>query len=161
MIMKKSILVGLFVLCLAFSLVALNVVLADNKPKGGPFQAIWNAIASLQQQIDNIQLIPGPQGPPGPTGPIGSKGPQGPSGVTGAGNVAFIFRDNCCLYVLTITGQVWRWQPSGWVRTAGEVEKDPPISASNILQWWLTAFLDSSGNVWRFDDPKWNNYRAP
>jgi len=38
---------------------------------------------SLQDQIDNIELTPGPQGPqgdPGPTGPQGDLGPQGPPG---------------------------------------------------------------------------------
>jgi len=38
---------------------------------------------SLQEQIDNIELTPGPPGPqgdPGPTGPQGDPGPQGPPG---------------------------------------------------------------------------------
>lgn len=38
------------------------------------------ADANLQMQIDNIQLIPGPQGP---MGPAGSQGPQGEQGLTG------------------------------------------------------------------------------
>jgi len=42
--------------------------------------------ADLQEQIDNIELTPGPQGPPGPAGPQGlpgSTGPQGPQGPAG------------------------------------------------------------------------------
>ena len=35
---------------------------------------IFNSIKSLQDQITNIQLIPGPQGPVGPQGPKGDKG---------------------------------------------------------------------------------------
>lgn len=50
--------------------------------KGGdPFQLVWDAIkslqsaaASLQSQIDNIQLIPGPQGIQGEQGPQGIPG---------------------------------------------------------------------------------------
>ncbi|MGB8215765.1 MAG: hypothetical protein WCE94_00525 [Candidatus Methanoperedens sp.] len=67
---------------------------AGTQPSGTPFQAIWDAInattikiADLQQQINNIQLTPGPQGPVGPkgdTGAIGSQGPKGDTGATGA-----------------------------------------------------------------------------
>ena len=50
--------------------------------KGG----IPTQIEALQQQIDNIELTPGPQGIPGlvgPTGPQGELGPQGPTGPQG------------------------------------------------------------------------------
>ncbi|MGB8215763.1 MAG: hypothetical protein WCE94_00515 [Candidatus Methanoperedens sp.] len=70
---------------------------AGAQPSGTPFQALWDAIngttskfADLQQQINNIQLTPGPQGPQGPqglkgdTGATGAIGPQGPKGDTGA-----------------------------------------------------------------------------
>lgn len=56
---------------------------ADGKVPGGPF-------ADLQQQIDNIELTPGPTGPAGPAGADGAPGadgatgPQGPSGAPGA-----------------------------------------------------------------------------
>lgn len=39
--------------------------------EGQPFQMVWDAIANLQSQIDNIELLPGPQGEPGPQGPAG------------------------------------------------------------------------------------------
>ena len=57
--------------------------------KGGlPAEAAARAAgdANLQNQINNIQLSPGPQGPAGPQGPqgpIGAGGPQGPTGPTG------------------------------------------------------------------------------
>ena len=38
---------------------------------GNPLDVVWAAIADLQQQINNIQLIPGPTGPQGPSGPSG------------------------------------------------------------------------------------------
>ncbi|MGB8215764.1 MAG: hypothetical protein WCE94_00520 [Candidatus Methanoperedens sp.] len=67
---------------------------AGTQPSGTPFQAIWDAInattnkiADLQQQINNIQLTPGPQGLKGDTGATGATGaigPQGPKGDTGA-----------------------------------------------------------------------------
>ena len=47
-----------------------------SKP-GDPFQAVWDAINSIKQQIANIQLIPGPQGQQGELGPQGERGPQG------------------------------------------------------------------------------------
>jgi len=42
------------------------------------YQDIWDAIEDLQEQINNIQLIPGP---PGEQGPPGEPGPPGPCGI--------------------------------------------------------------------------------
>ena len=50
---------------------------------------LLSLIENLQQQINNIELTPGPQGPIGPQGPAGvagadgATGPQGPQGATG------------------------------------------------------------------------------
>jgi hypothetical protein len=63
---------------------------AGTQPSGTPFQALWDAIngttskfADLQQQINNIQLTPGPQGPKGDTGAQGPQGVKGDTGATG------------------------------------------------------------------------------
>ena len=40
-------------------------------------------INKLQEQLDNIELLAGPEGPVGPEGPPGPAGPQGPEGLTG------------------------------------------------------------------------------
>ncbi len=60
---------------------------AGSDIKGQPFQALWDAIADLQadlqQQIDDLELIPGPVGPQGPPGPVGPEGPEGPQGPPG------------------------------------------------------------------------------
>lgn len=51
--------------------------------------SLRNDLTLLQDQVDNIELIPGPMGPQGPPGVQGSKGdtgdtgPQGPPGVPG------------------------------------------------------------------------------
>lgn len=42
-------------------------------------QDLSNSVNDLQQQIDTIELIPGPQGPKGDKGDTGATGPQGPS----------------------------------------------------------------------------------
>lgn len=60
-----------------------TAVIAQSTPEGQPFQAIWDAIQNLQNQIDNIELLPGPQGHPGPEGPQGLKGEQGLQGLQG------------------------------------------------------------------------------
>lgn len=118
----------------------------------------------------NVQGLPGPQGevglqgpqgepgPIGPTGPMGEQGVQGPEGLTGpqglpgknavsgAGNIAFIdFNRNAAL---TNDGQVWRWDFSTnqWDRFWSSY--DVPVSTSNIVQWILFSFLDTSGHVW-------------
>jgi len=60
-----------------------TLAFAAGRSRGRPFQALWDAIADLQEQIDNIQLIPGPEGPPGPPGPQGPQGEVGPAGPQG------------------------------------------------------------------------------
>lgn len=47
---------------------------------GNPWNAVWAAVQDLQNQIANIQLLPGP---PGTSGPVGPQGPSGPTGATG------------------------------------------------------------------------------
>lgn len=70
-------------------LLGVNVVLAKDDPSGTPFKALWEAITNLQEQIDNLQLLPGPQGESGPQGvpgqdgQDGQRGEQGPPGPTG------------------------------------------------------------------------------
>ena len=60
----------------------------DKKDRPGP-KEIWVAIDALQNQLNNIKLIPGPQGLTGPQGSTGAQGsqgltgPQGPTGTTG------------------------------------------------------------------------------
>ena len=75
--MRKSV---LLVTALALVL-SINITIAA---KGGdPLAAVWAAIADLQQQIDNIHLIPGPQGEPGLNGQPGEQGPMGLQGSAG------------------------------------------------------------------------------
>lgn len=50
---------------------------------GNPFQELQGEIDNLQQQIDTIELTPGPPGPQGATGPQGPEGPAGPPGPEG------------------------------------------------------------------------------
>lgn len=82
--------------------------------KGGePFNALWDAISGLEQQIVTIELTPGPQGPQGEMGPqgpagedgvdgqdgapgadgaTGPQGPAGPAGVISVNNISVIVR---------------------------------------------------------------------
>jgi len=54
---------------------------ADNND--GRITGLYDNVANLQQQIDNIQLTPGPEGPEGPQGPQGPKGDKGDTGDQG------------------------------------------------------------------------------
>ena len=57
-----------------------------NAEGGNPFDALWEAVQNLQEQIDNIEILPGPEGPqgePGPSGPPGPTGEPGPQGIQG------------------------------------------------------------------------------
>lgn len=62
----------------------------ENSRLRNPLSLIWAAInslwgetGSLQDQINNIELIPGPQGPEGPQGLPGEQGEQGIQGEVG------------------------------------------------------------------------------
>jgi len=71
---------------LALLLVATPTLARVQKPKDWlrqPFEKIWTALTDLQNQINNIQLIPGPEGLVGPTGPQGPQGLQGLEGQQG------------------------------------------------------------------------------
>ena len=49
---------------------------------GSPWNEIRDAIASLQAQIEAIELTPGPEGPQGEQGEPGEQGPPGDAGLT-------------------------------------------------------------------------------
>lgn len=87
---------------LASPLASGNVFADDDKDKKGkdkkvkdekkykhPFQALWDAIAGLQTQIDALKLKSGSQGPPGPRGINGTNGLQGPPGTSGTWHILF------------------------------------------------------------------------
>ena len=63
--------------------------IADGSISNTEFQALNGITGNIQQQIDNIELTPGPKGdtgdtgPAGPTGPTGATGPAGPQGPEG------------------------------------------------------------------------------
>jgi len=79
----------IFLVILVIVILASSVIADVEKPRKWyrrPFRKIWNALLDLQEQIDNIQLIPGPegeQGPEGPSGIDGEKGDTGPEGEKG------------------------------------------------------------------------------
>lgn len=73
--MKK---IKLFIPLLVIALLmGVGVATAKDQPQGAPFQVLWDAMAYLQEQIDNIELVPGPQGSEGPQGLQGEQGPAG------------------------------------------------------------------------------------
>lgn len=89
--MKKYFLIFLTVLFL----VGVKTVNAADE---NPWDRVWNAIAGLQNQINNIPAGPqGPQGEPGPQGEQGPQGIQGPRGFQGEqglpGDPAFVNKD--------------------------------------------------------------------
>lgn len=78
--MKKNLLITAF-LVVAFAMPAAAILAKDNE--NNPFVALWDAITGLQEQIDNIELIPGPKGDKGDPGELGPKGDKGDTGERG------------------------------------------------------------------------------
>jgi hypothetical protein len=56
---------------------------AESGTQGKTFEALQQQIDELKQQIEEIQLIPGPKGDTGEKGDTGPQGIQGPQGETG------------------------------------------------------------------------------
>ena len=82
--MKKSLLA--VVLVIAILCVANSAFAVVEKPSNwwkAPFEKVWTAILNLQDQISQIEPVPGPQGDAGPQGPQGEPGPVGPEGIQG------------------------------------------------------------------------------
>lgn len=146
-----------------------NVALA-NSLEGRPFQVIWEVIeelkakiVGLQEQIDGIELLPGPQGPPGPEGP---RGEPGLPARHGAGNIAFMHEGDPA-YLLKTDGTVWVTNTtSGWggplfTQIQGPVSQ-LPVPVSEIVSWEFYSFIDQDGNYWYFEYPTganvWHNF---
>lgn len=93
---SKIILAIIAVAFLAGTITSSTFASAENDNDGfgafaKPFKKIWTAINHLQDEINNIHLIPGPQGPPGANG---TTGPQGPPGTGTGSSVTYYFVSN-------------------------------------------------------------------
>ncbi|MDP2789972.1 MAG: hypothetical protein Q8O51_02480 [bacterium] len=85
MIKRRTLSLGLLG---AFLVATLSVQSAS--AAGSPFDAVWRAVRTLQrkvfhleQQVEDLAGIPGPQGEQGPVGPQGDIGPVGLQGLPG------------------------------------------------------------------------------
>lgn len=152
--MKKYIVLSI----LALTLVAGTAYAKPNTTD--PFKAVWDAIANLQQQIDGIQLLPGPKGDPGEPA------------THGAGNIAFMFNGDPA-YLLKTDGTVWLARSIGtWsnpdystgfyqIQGGGDAKvADLPVPVTDIVAWEYYSLVDISGNYWYFNrnDDVWYNY---
>lgn len=77
--MKKILIITLscFIIGLLLVIMTPTAFAATTQPSillKNPFLRIWNAIHNLQNQLNNINLTPGPEGPQGPQGPQGEPG---------------------------------------------------------------------------------------
>ena len=90
-------------------------------------------IADLQNQINNVQLIPGPPGPQGPVGPVGPEGPQGALGSQGEQGPP---------------GPAGPQGPNGAQGPVGpEGPQGPPGSAGNIPSGVIVMWSGSPANI--------------
>lgn len=74
---RKLCAIAIALMTFAIIVVPAAAVLPEDSPfpNGTGWKNTWDLLVDLQNQINNIQLIPGPQG---------SQGPQGPPGETGS-----------------------------------------------------------------------------
>ena len=137
---------------------------------------IGYAIAGLQEQIDDIEVTPGPQGEVGSQGlqgingtdgEPGPQGEQGPSGISGAGNIAFIYSGGQSgpQFVLMNDGKVWNHAvgiPADEPEWNRANSLDVPIPVEQIVQWEGWQFLDINGDYWfKYANNNWTNAASP
>ena len=148
--MKKIIGVSALAIILSFSAVS-----AANDGIPLQIEMLWNAIGDLQNQISNIQLLPGPKG---------DKGVKGDPALMGAGNVAFVVGNPLSggvqllstdgnLYDLGSEGGHYVWKP----RLS---PPSLPVPVSQIVTWEPYRLLDKNGDVWIFTGI-WQNVSHP
>ncbi len=146
-----------------------------------PFKPFWDAINYLQQQIDEIELMQGPQGPQGEPGPMGLQGPQGEQGIIGAtgpdgeqgptgpqgepavhgaGSIAFLTSISQGTFVLKTDGTVWQQSGGVWQSNVGW-PTSVPIPVSDIVAWEKYSLVDKDGNYWEATGSGWVNRGQP
>ena len=79
--MKKKIINGILLVAMLFATSSTFVSCKDNDADSNT--ELLGKIATLEQQIKNLQLQAGPQGPAGPAGPAGAAGAAGQNGQDG------------------------------------------------------------------------------
>ena len=79
--MKKKIINGILLVAMLFATSSTFVSCKDNDADSNT--ELLGKIATLEQQIKNLQLQAGPQGPAGPAGPAGAAGQNGQNGQDG------------------------------------------------------------------------------
>ncbi len=163
--MKKAIIV---VSAVAF-LLSVNFAMARPPapaewPVSPTIQYILEWLENLQQQVNEIELIPGPPGEQGPPGPQGESGQDAQHG---AGNVAFIHESAGYSYLLGLDGITYVPiigggsgcpDPSLDCFTTGSPGEPVPIPVEDIISWQRTSFLDKDGNFWLNHSSEWHNY---
>ncbi len=104
----------------------------------------------------------GPQGEVGDNGPMGQQGPKGDKATHGAGNIAFCesYSRNCQI-VLKTDGTIWEFNGYNvWIPTPN-YPQNVPVGVSQIASWDRFSFLDVNGDVWRWDNNRWDNQGHP
>jgi len=158
--MKKYIVLSVLALVLVS-----GTALAKSE-NGVPFADVWSAITNLQNQITNIQLLPGPQGEQGlqgiqgEQGEKGDKGDSGDSATHGAGNIAFLTSVTNGTYVLKTDGTVWQQGGGIWKKLVGN-QNILPVPVSDIVAWEYYSFIDKNGDYWDITGSGWVNLGQP
>jgi hypothetical protein len=108
--------------------------------------ALEALVASLQTQLANIELTPGPQGPAGPGGADGADGPAGPPGSAGGdgvGGVEEVYVFETVLLDPSTASFVTAYCPAGKVVTGGGYRNaiGGVISSSPLnTEGWMVQF---------------------
>lgn len=151
-------------------LLGVTRVSADSMPP--ELRKIWKAIERLEQQIRNIQLIPGPVGPQGPqgiqgvagvngtqgeqgiSGEAGPMGPQGPQGVPGTNGTKFHKTTEALIDTPLSVIYTGEQMTGGFIKrlmqSGGNGEVDTTASAAEIISSIPNAEIGSSFKYYEF-----------
>ena len=165
--MKRKILT----VCIAIILITLMVIPASavvDPPPGlmkWDAKGIWGAVMDLQEQINGIQLTPGPTGPSGPSGPTGAtgltgakgdQGDQGIQGLIGATGLTGAKGDQGDQGIQGLTGETGSTGPAstvpgptgptGATGSSGPSGPTGPTGADGVSGWQLIPGTPSADN---------------
>ena len=165
--MKRKILT----VCIAIILITLMVIPASavvDPPPGLKMwdaKGIWGAVMDLQEQINGIQLTPGPTGPSGPSGPTGAtgltgakgdQGDQGIQGLIGATGLTGAKGDQGDQGIQGLTGETGSTGPAstvpgptgptGATGSSGPSGPTGPTGADGVSGWQLIPGTPSADN---------------
>jgi hypothetical protein len=148
--MKKALIYSV-----ALVLLVGSVAFAGPRDGRKSFQAIWNAITHLRQQLSSttwgVGLLESDVADLYLENDLVNERIDNLNTKPGTWNIRFITANSRGRYVLHNNGTVYKLSGTSWVVLNLEGYHPLPVPVDDIVQWEIPLILDKNGDVW-----KWN-----